>query len=356
MKKILIFADKISLSGASKIISWLVNKLAISGKEITFITHLEYQDKYEIKMNVRRVKLDVVGKIRVFRGISIINNLRKIIKKEDFDLCIGFLPTECFYLQCAAIGLKSKIIVCERSDPYFERSLIANLGRYVYNFADGAVFQTEEAKKYFSERLQEKSIVIPNPSFISGNKIIPYYKRKNIICTSGRLFIRQKRQDILLKAFKKICEVHNDSILKIYGDGPDVGKLNQLCRELNILDRVFFEGNIKNVESMIAESRVFVLTSDYEGIPNVIIEAMQQGVPVVSTDCSPGGVRVLIEDGINGSIVSMRDIDAIAEKVSEILTNPSVAEKYIENSLKIIDKFNEEKIFSIWNQYIDSFL
>ncbi len=356
MKKVLIFADKISLSGASKIISWVVNGLSINGKNITFVTYLAQEDSRDINICVKRIKLDVMGKSKILRSLSVISGLRKIIKKENFDLCIGFLPTECLYLQCATIGINTKIIVCERSDPYFERSIIANFGRYLYNFADGAVFQTEKSKKYFSKKLQRKSIVIPNPSFPLKNKIIPYCNRENIICSSGRLFIRQKRQDILLKAFKKICDKDNNVILKIYGDGPDAKKLKQLCKQLGILNRVFFEGNVKNVESLISQSKAFILTSDYEGIPNVIIEAMQQGVPVVTTDCSPGGARVLIEDGVNGCIVPIRDVDAIAMKTIEILNNSSVAEQYIANSLKVVDKFNEKKIFDMWNQYIDSFL
>lgn len=356
MKKILIFTDKISLSGASKIVSWLANKLSKSEIEITLVTYLPIEDKRSINKNVKRIKLNVVEKIRILRSIIIIKNLRKIIQEEKFDLCIGFLPTECLYLQCAAIALRTKIIVCERSDPYFEKSIIANISRYFYCFADGAVFQTLEAKKYFSKGLQTKSVIIPNPAFCSNKKIIPYFERKNIISTSGRLFIRQKRQDILLKAFKKLCESDNKSILKIYGDGPDKEELNKLCKLLNISDRVFFEGNVKEVESLIGESKVFVLTSDYEGIPNVIIEAMQQGVPVVSTDCSPGGARVLIKNGVNGSLVPIRDVVSIATQIEKILNDFSIAKKYIENGLNIVNVFDEEKIFNMWNQYICSFL
>lgn len=355
MKKILIFADKISLSGASKIIAWIVNRLSQNKINVTLITYLPIKDQRSIDPKVERIILDIPRNNRFSRGVLIIKKLRNIIKKEKFDLCIGFLPTECLYLQIATIFLKNKILVCERSDPYFERSCMANIGRFFYRFANGAVFQTSEAKDYFPVSLKEKSVVIPNPAFSSKKPIIPYSNRENIIVTSGRLYIKQKRQDILLNAFSKVCEWDENVILKIYGDGPDREKLVRLSKELDIFNRVIFEGNVNNVESLIGNSKVFVLTSDYEGIPNAIIEAMQQGVPVVTTDCSPGGARALIENGIDGSIVPIRDIDGIAMKVKSILSDQSIAETYIKNGLKIKERCSEDKIFSMWLQYLDTF-
>ena len=357
MKKILVFTDKISLSGASKIVNWLTNKLANEKDlEVTLITHLKLDDQRYVNPNIKRIKLCVRNGNRVIHGFSTIKRLRKIIRKEKFDLCIGFLPTECLYLLMSAIALNAKVIVCERSDPYFEKSLIADIGRFLYQFADGAVFQTDGAKCYFNLSLQRKGIVIPNPAFPINGNITPYLKRKHIIVTSGRLFIRQKRQDILIKAFKKVCEVDNKVILRIYGDGPDKTHLIRICDQLGVIDRVEFKGNAKNVENLIGECKVFVLSSDYEGIPNVIIEAMQQGVPVITTDCSPGGARVLIDNGINGSIVPIHNVNELAFEILRILKNPEIAVKYIENGLKITDRYNEEKIFSMWNQYIRKFL
>lgn len=356
MKKILFFIDKVSASGASKIISWLVNNLQLENVEITLASYITSDTRWTIADSVKRVLLTVNQENKIKRGTSVVYQLRSLIRKNRYSVCVGFLPTECLYLQLATVGLKTKVIVCERSDPFLERSKIADLGRFVYRFADGAVFQTENAKAYFPHSLQNKSAVIPNPAF-KLNIIGPdYYKREKHVSNSGRLYINQKRQDVLLKAFKIVTDYDEDVILDIYGDGPDKDKLISLSSELKLGERVKFWGNVNNVEERISSSRLFVLTSDYEGIPNVIIEALQCGVPVVSTNCSPGGAELLIQNEKNGFIVPREDYKELAEKILFMLSNVDIAKKMSERAPKVVEDFSENKIIVMWENYLNRFL
>ncbi len=357
MKRVLFFTDKISTSGASKIITWVVNNVNIKDAKVSLVTYLPLEDQRQIIENVSRTNLSVQCESKIKRSLIVVKELRKIFKREKTDLCIAFLPMESLYAILAAVGLKTKVIVCERSDPYLESNRIVSLARYMFRFADGAVFQTEGARAYFPTLLQKRSVVIPNPAFRRNDfVIIPYQKRRNVVSYSGRLYIKQKRQDVLLKAFKKLIEKGHNLELIIYGDGPDRSQLVKLTKELGISGFVEFAGNVANVEELIGDSKMMVLTSDYEGIPNVIIEALQSGVPVVSTDCSPGGARVLIQNGVNGYIVQRGDYVALADKMEYLLNNNEIAQSMANKAIDITITFNEHDIIDMWRDYIYRFL
>lgn len=357
MKKLLFFVDKISSSGASKIISWLANNIDIVDTEISLTTYLPMKDQRDIKDSVKRINLSIQSENRIKRSIIVIRKLREIFKKEKIDVCVAFLPMESMYAIFAAFGTKTRVVVCERSDPYFERSTVVDIARRMFVLASGAVFQTEKAKEYFSQSLQRKSVVIHNPAFENKDiQYIPYRKRPMEISYSGRLYIKQKRQDILLHAFKKVVDDGYRVELLIYGDGIDGEKLQNLTRQLGITELVHFKGNINNVEVQISHSRMLVLSSDYEGIPNVIIEALQCGVPVVSTDCSPGGARLLIEEGVNGFIVPREDYIALAEKIEELLDDELRAESMSVAAVDITKRFSESSVLEKWRNYLEKLL
>ena len=356
MKKyrLLIFINKIKYSGASKIAVWLANQFARENFDVTFVTYSEADTRGMFDENVRYICLDCSGKNRIKRYGMVVKGLRSLLKKTDIDLALGFLPVECMQLIMASAGLKIRTIVAERSDPYLEKSLMADLGRFSFRFANGAVFQTEGAKNYFGRRISEKSTVIPNPAFVVETEFIPYNDRPEKISHSARLYIRQKRQDILLKAFSIVARKNDDVILHIYGDGPDEYILKTQAEELGIKNRVVFEGKVSDVEDRIKDSRVFVLSSDYEGIPNALIEALAAGVPGVSTDCSPGGARVLIKDGVNGFVTERGAADALADKILYILSAPDKGAEMAKKAREIVDEFAPEKIYGLWKEYLVS--
>lgn len=355
-KKVLIFIDKISYSGASKIACWLCNGLAEGGMNITLASHQRLNTTRQLDNRVNYIQIDSGTGGRISRGLRSISNLRKTIKNSDYDVCVGFLPTECFYMRLATAFLNVPMIACERSDPYLEQSFMAKMGRFFFRFAEGAVFQTEGAKNYYPKRLQKKSAVIPNPVFESTTAYVAYSDRDDTIGYSGRLFIRQKRQDVLLEAFSNVCKRNSTVKLVIFGDGPDEEALKNLAVSLGVSDRVIFAGKVSDVPKHIARCKVFVFTSDYEGIPNSIIEALQTGVPVVSTDCSPGGAKLLIQDGVNGFVVERQNPKAIADRLLWILSNEAEAETLSQNAVFVKDRFIADDIIKQWCNYLCRFI
>jgi glycosyltransferase involved in cell wall biosynthesis len=109
--------------------------------------------------------------------------------------------------------------------------------------------------------------------------------------------------------------------LVVLGEGPDRAALARLARTEGLADAVEFAGWRANPFAFMARADLFVLASDYEGLPGVLIQAMACGCPVVSTDC-PDGPREILKDGRHGELVPMRDPDALAAAIARTLENP----------------------------------
>ena len=152
--------------------------------------------------------------------------------------------------------------------------------------------------------------------------------------------------------FKKVLKKHPDYILKFYGDGPDEEKMKEYAASLDIDKSVVFCGVSKQVLKDISKSEIFVLSSDYEGIPNALLEAMSIGLPCVSTDCSPGGARMLINSGENGLIVPCGDASALADAICKMIEDRDFAIKCGKEALKVRERFSKEKILDAWENYL----
>lgn len=289
---------------------------------------------------------------RVLRHLSKIFEIRKIIKKVDPDLIVSFMPYPSISSIVAKAGLKKKIVISERGDPEIYKGFIKLLGHRIMACADGAVFQLESARDFYSKtKLYNKSIVIPNAvTVLKKNRIERV--RKNEIAYVGRFDIKQKRQDIMIKAFARILKDFPDVKLVFYGDGPDEHIIRKMVSDFKIDKNVIFAGRVTSVEENIKDKRLFVLSSDYEGIPNALIEAMCAGVPCVATDCTPGGARFLIENEVNGLIVPKGNPEELANACCKILNDPELGERLGTNAQAIIDRLSPDVIYAKWNDFL----
>ena len=118
-------------------------------------------------------------------------------------------------------------------------------------------------------------------------------------------------------------------------------------------DRIIFAGDTNNVPEKLASCKIFVLSSDYEGMPNALMEAMASGVPCVSTDCPCGGPKELIINNQDGVLVPINDVDRMSSALSELLRNDRLRKKLGDNAKKRAEKFKAERIYSIWKQYFE---
>ena len=178
---------------------------------------------------------------------------------------------------------------------------------------------------------------IYNSIDIEGLKVLSIEKniveRDNYIVCVGRL-VKQKRHDILLKAFKKS---KLDTTLVLVGDGEDKDEIVELIKELSLEDRVLLTGFTKNPYPIIKSAKLLLLTSEYEGFGIVLVEALMLNTPIISTDCPSGPNEILI-DKYNAYLTEVNDIEAISNKLKVVYSNSYNIEK------RLYEKFERSNI------------
>lgn len=355
--KILFTIGNLKKGGAERVIANLSNFL-IKNHEVIIVTTTHDEIYYELDNKIKVYHLDEAKELKkgiIIKNIKRIRMLNKIIKLEVPDLAVSFLPEPSYRLMLIKKNLPS--IISVRNDPKIEYKSLKNkiLMKMLYPKADGFVFQTEEARACFSQKIQEKSCVIPNP--ISQNFVGDLYsgKRKKTIVNVGRL-TEQKNQLIIIDAFYNIQRKYKNYTLKIYGDGNLKPLLTNRIKELNLEKKVFLMGEVNNIQNVIRKDGMFVLSSNYEGMPNALMEAMALGLPCISTDCPCGGPRFLIKNDFNGILVAMNSVDELAGAMEKIILDQEFANFISKNAHKICNTLNPLKINKKWENYMRQIL
>ena len=353
--RILFCLGSMTKGGAERVVANLSNWL-VKENTIGIIVTPPDKSMYELNKNIYFMTLDDVNDKNnnvIFKNIRRVKKLNKYIKDFNPDIILSFLPEPSYRILFLKPFNKKKVIVSVRNDPKVEYKSILNklIMKILYRRADGFVFQTEEAKKYFSKKIQERSVIIPNP--INPDFICKPFDgvRDKTIVTVGRLE-KQKNHKLLIDSFNLLKDEFKDYKLLIYGTGSLENELKEYVKSLNLDKVVLFKGQVDNIKDEIYKSGLFVLSSDYEGMPNALMEAMAIGIPCVSTDCPCGGASFLIKDGENGFLVPIDNKEQLSRKIKEVLNNPELAKKISINANKISEIVDPIVINDKWLNYI----
>lgn len=339
-------------SGAPKMFMWLANALAKQGHEVMVCT---YQNQYAGNLSPSIKHIDFTNEQQGFYGK--IKRIRQIIRDFDADVSISFLLDANVYNTFACYGLRTKSVICERNDPFKPHYYKLKFWKPWFRFADGAVFQLPKVAEYYSN-IKKNTAIIPNPIIDKDNIVCnPIDLRRKRVVTHGRLDNEQKRHDVLINAFAMLHRDFPEYTLSIYGKDDDESKKNETALKTQITeseleDCAILEGETMTPKESIKDSMLWVMTSDFEGIPNSLIEAMSMGLPCISTDCSPGGARFLIQNGVNGYLVKRGDAFALYEKMRFLIQNPQEAIRIGEEAMNIKHVYNEEHIINMWIKYL----
>ena len=341
------------MGGAGKQLALTAAAMADRGHDVALFTYIGESMEHNLDPRIRYIVGDNLGNSKLREYINAPLSIRSVIKGEKPDVIVSWRANAGCMAVLGSLGLNTKVVFSERSDPYMETNWMLRIATKICDLSDGGVFQTNKAKEYY-RRLNNKSIVCPNPVDASYElkPISSMFSRKKEIAWVGRFFNVQKRMDVAVKTFKKIHSALPDYFLSFFGDGVDENYVKKMVKEENLQDFVKFHGATKNIIDVICNSRLLMLSSDYEGIPNVVIEAFMAGTPVVATDCSPGGVRVLIDDNNNGFVVPVHDVDALAEKSIELIRDDEKSLSFVKNGREKLKEFDSDFIFDRWNQYL----
>ncbi len=351
-KEVIFLIPSMSGGGAERVISIISSYLAEKGMKVVISLFKNDIIEYSISDKVI-IDTTLIGKCNNVTGKLI--NFRKYLAKHYNATIISFFTMIGIYILLLSLGLKNKVIISERLDP--AKSIPSNkilffIRRLLYKTADRFVFQTPDALAFFEEKIQNKGIIIPNPlkehlpSRYTG-------KRSKRVVTFARLE-PQKNYTLLINAFEVFLRKYPDYILDIYGKGREEEKLVSLVKEKNLSNKINFKGFSKDVHTAIYDARMFVLPSDYEGLSNSMLEAMAIGLPCICTDCPPGGARMFIEDGENGLLVPVGDINAMANAMAKLADDPNLAEKISIKATEVRSELNVEKICKQWENIINS--
>ena len=317
------------------------------------ILPVENKMEYSIPESVERIFLDSTYK-KGNKQIHRIKKLRQIIKERNADVVLSFLGSPNIRFLIASLGLKTKKIVSVRNDPYYEygSGIRKAVTRILFDFADGVVFQTKQASEYFTNRVRDKSVVIFNP-VNEVFKTIEWDCQSSNIVAVGRLE-PQKNYFMLLSAFEKLSNINRNLNLIIVGDGSLRTQLEQYVNKHCLDKRVSFLGQISKVEDVLGNALLYVLTSDYEGMPNSLMEAMTAGVPCIATDCPCGGPKALLGDSLY--LVRCNEDKELADRINMFIDDIGLMKAASVKMKERAKLFSTDEVMRQWINYIEIIL
>lgn len=352
--KLLFYISTIRSGGAARVMTNLANQFAEDGNDIYFLTNFADSMEYVLSKKVTRETIDEteLNDNIIKKNARRCYRLRNYIKKIKPDVVISFMPENDARNYISTRGLKVRTVMSVRNDPkiLFKGSIKKRLFRYIYNHADAVVFQTEDARNWFGDNFKPYNRIIMNQT---AKK---FYEVERSNCPQGIVtlgsFLPKKNHKLLIKAFSKIVDIVSDD-LWIYGNGELEDEYIRLVMELNIQNRVHICNYSETPQLILAKAKLFVLSSNYEGMPNVLLEALACGVPTISTDCPCGGPRMVLENKKNGILVPINDANKLADAMKKILLDEQLQLSLSINARKKAELFAPETVYRIWYEFVN---
>ena len=374
-KKIVFYIGSLAKGGAERVIVNLAAAMLKSGHEVLLVTSVKLEEEYPLPEGARRIVTyqnpEEVGKNRVRNFLKRCITQRRIWKKERPDVIVAFIGKNNAMAAITAWGLKIPVLVSVRGEPHeeYHNKPLKLCARYLFPRTAGVILQTEDSKDFFVPGVVKKAVVLPNPLnpvFVEGeaadilrrdqdkerNKEAGENVRQPKRITMVGRIDANKNQRLVIDAFSRLAELFPEYLLEIWGKGEDREELIAYVKELGLEKRILFPGTTEDVKSKLKGSSLYILSSNTEGMPNALMEAMAMGLPVISTDCPCGGPKMLIENGVNGLLVPVKDVRAMAEAMEKLMSDEKLARSMGEKALEIRQRLNPDRVNAQWESYI----
>ena len=285
-------------------------------------------------------------------------SLKKILLKEKPDVTVSVFSLELYFLFLIDDGSK-KVVECH-GPRYFWSSFPAQgftkivrrfrnkLHSFLLRKYNKFIVLTNEDREAWPEL--NNVIVIPNPAKTYVKKVSNLSNKK--VISVGRLS-KGKRFDHLIQAWGILHTKYPSWRLDIIGEGELRDNLQELINELGLSSCVKLKGESNNVFEEYLSSSIFVLASEHEGLPMVLLEAMSVGLPLVSYSC-PCGPKDLIKNGVNGFLVKPLDYLELADKIMQLISSPLLLEQMSIYNIEEIKKYSEVNIMNKWKNLFES--
>ncbi len=358
--------------GMQRILTEKVNYFAdVKAYEITIVTtdQMGNPPHFELSPKVELIHLDLD-----FDGhfnLSLINKviehyikmnkykvlLTKILIDLDIDICISLCGKEVEFLHKIP-GRFYKIAELHFSSNFKKQFINANYNGFVWRvLAEVSNFLFRRAILKF-----DKVVVLTSQDFLGLNSI-----RQNVVKINNFTSIKPRRKaelsnmkavsigkldsqkgfDMLIDVWEIVSKVHPNWVLEIFGEGEWDTLLRDKVGDKGLADQVKLKGLTSNVETEFHSSSIYIMTSRFEGLPIVLIEAMSCGLPIISFDCE-SGPREILEDGISGFLVQPGNIEELAERIIFLIENPSIRKDMGKRAIDRSKDFSKNKILNQW--------
>ncbi len=352
-------------------VKWIIDRVD-GGLKVAVNLANELSDKYEVHLvsivateecffdlrsnvkykNLSREKLSMQK--HFLKSVSL---LRKYLKEHDIQVVFGVGMSMNGIGLSSTIGLNAKFISCDHTNSIVDTdTAIKRVQRYMAaKFADKIITLTDaDRNNYISKyNINPQKVEFIYNWINSINSVEKYNVNSRKLVTVGR-FDKQKGYDYLSKVTVNVLSKYPDWQWDIYGSGEDSIR-NELKANLEkgeVLSQVNFMGNVKGIENIYPNHGIYVMTSRYEGLPLVLLEAKQYGLPIVSFNCPTGPSEIVI-DGENGYLINDFDIEEMSNKICKLIEDKELRGKFSENSLNDTEKFSKERILQQWIHLIE---
>lgn len=356
-KKIIFFIATLDSGGAERVLSVLSEKMLNYFEHVEIVSFYDIPDFYLLNDKISRISLELMtGTKSTLKNCIAFRNYLEMAKPT---VLVSFLaPFNIIALLSVPHKRNYPVIVADRNDPRFEcRNLVRKVLRhFLYKYeSDRVVVQTKNNKRFYPKLVQNKMDVIYNPISISDDIIgcSLNIQKEKVFVNVARLE-EQKNQRLLFRSFSRVIKKYPNYRLVIYGEGPLRSELEAYAKELAIDGYVSMPGRETAIIDKIKSSKAFVLSSNYEGMSNSMLEALCIGLPVISTEVS--GAIDLIKNEENGILVPIKDELELTNAMLDIIENSAKCEYISNNAVKVAELLNVDIITKEWIKCINEAL
>lgn len=349
--------------GAERVVSVMANYWAKKGHTIGIMCFDNGASYYTLDKGITVHPLHSAKNISfgigfIVNNISRFFNYIKQVKKIKPDIIISFTDNANVYCLLYNRFLKKELIITQRTNPHFSMlpGSIKDLPGRIYKKASAMVVQTAETLRIYESldiELPKRTAIIFNPLSPASYAGIGASDRKKIILAVGRLNNSHKHFDKLINIFSSIN--NGEWQLQIAGDGEDHQMLEDKIRELKLENKIILLGGVKDLVPLYQSAKIFVLTSQFEGFPNALCEAMANGCTCISYDCATGPAEIITPE-VDGILIELGNEKAFARALYALMNDEVKMQHFSNAALKIRDKLDETKIMQQWDGLIDEII
>ena len=354
---IVFIAHDMRAGGAQRVAKNLIDSWVHKGRHVQVITWLpEETDFYTLPSEVQRV---VIGPKRPEKGrlaahlfnIEAIIKIRRHLRNTKPKACVAFITVTNIFVILSSLGLNCRVIVSERNDPTRQNAgaVWGVLRRLLYRFASVVTANSEHAVEAMADYVPRRKLAaVRNPVVLQDP--VDDATRLPVVLSVGRL-VPQKNHRLTLTAMAALGGKAAGWSLEILGDGPDCDALTELAETSGLSERVNLLGLVDNPVPHYRAAGIFVLSSIYEGTPNVLLEAMAQGLPCIVSDSLPGALEY-VDDNVTGLVFRSGDSEHLAACIQMLIEQPELRQRLGREARRRMEDYSVEIVSAQWDRLL----